>query len=91
MKTLTIRLPDDLVRDIETESRLRSVTKSDVVRERLQEGAKKESPSGSMDETLGDILKECWSAKVPSHAPQYASKKKQRLAELIRGKKLYRR
>jgi len=35
MKTLTVRLPDTLVADIEAESRARKVTKSDVVRERL--------------------------------------------------------
>jgi hypothetical protein len=35
MKTLTVRLPDTLVADIETEARARKVSKSDVVRERL--------------------------------------------------------
>jgi hypothetical protein len=36
MKTLTVRLPEILVAEIEAESRLRKVSKSDVVRERLQ-------------------------------------------------------
>lgn len=36
MKTLTVRLPDVMVADIEAESRKRKVTKSDVVRERLK-------------------------------------------------------
>lgn len=35
MKTLTIRLPEMLVAEIEAESRLRKLSKSDVVRERL--------------------------------------------------------
>jgi hypothetical protein len=35
MKTLTVRLPDTLVAEIEAESRARQMTKSDVVRERL--------------------------------------------------------
>lgn len=35
MKTLTLRLPDDLAAQIEAESRERKVSKSDVVRERL--------------------------------------------------------
>ncbi|MEN3382389.1 MAG: hypothetical protein V7608_2433 [Hyphomicrobiales bacterium] len=35
MKTLTVRLPDTLVAEIEAESRARQVTKSDVVRDRL--------------------------------------------------------
>ena len=35
MKTLTVRLPDSLVAQIEAESRRRKLSKSDVVRERL--------------------------------------------------------
>ena len=35
MKTLTVRLPEALVAEIEAESRARKVTKSDVVRDRL--------------------------------------------------------
>lgn len=38
MKTLTVRLPEPLVADIEAESRGRKISKSDVVRERLQNG-----------------------------------------------------
>lgn len=36
MKTLTVRLPEPLVADIEAESRARNISKSDVVRERLR-------------------------------------------------------
>ena len=36
MKTLTVRLPEPLVAEIEAESRGRNITKSDVVRERLE-------------------------------------------------------
>ena len=36
MKTLTVRLPEPLVADIEAESRGRQISKSDVVRERLE-------------------------------------------------------
>lgn len=36
MKTLTVRLPEPLVADIESESRERRVSKSDIVRERLE-------------------------------------------------------
>ena len=35
MKTLTVRLPEELVSEIEAESRARKLSKSDVVRERL--------------------------------------------------------
>jgi len=36
MKVLTVRLPEPLVADIEAESRGRKLSKSDVVRERLE-------------------------------------------------------
>lgn len=36
MKTLTVRLPEPLVADIEAESRGRKRSKSDIVRERLE-------------------------------------------------------
>jgi Arc/MetJ-type ribon-helix-helix transcriptional regulator len=48
MKTLTVRLPEALVADIEAESRGRKITKSDVVRERLQvtgEAAQRQAPT----------------------------------------------
>jgi Arc/MetJ-type ribon-helix-helix transcriptional regulator len=48
MKTLTVRLPEALVADIEAESRGRKITKSDVVRERLQiagEAAPRQAPT----------------------------------------------
>jgi Arc/MetJ-type ribon-helix-helix transcriptional regulator len=35
MKTLTVRLPDELAAQIEAESRERKLSKSDIVRERL--------------------------------------------------------
>jgi len=36
MKTLTVRLPEALATEIEAESRRRGLSKSDIVRERLQ-------------------------------------------------------
>ena len=39
MKSLTVRLPDQVVREIEAECHERNCAKSDVVRERLQRGA----------------------------------------------------
>ena len=39
MKTLTVRLPEALVAQIEAESRERKLSKSDVVRERLSRPA----------------------------------------------------
>jgi Arc/MetJ-type ribon-helix-helix transcriptional regulator len=37
MKTLTVRLPESVVAEIDAESRKRKVSKSGIVRERLQE------------------------------------------------------
>jgi Arc/MetJ-type ribon-helix-helix transcriptional regulator len=39
MKTLTVRLPESIVAEIDAESRARKVSKSDIVRERLQTGS----------------------------------------------------
>ena len=52
MKTLTVRLPEALVAEIEAESRARRVAKSHVVRERLSRGAKS---SGRRPAALGAI------------------------------------
>lgn len=50
MKTLTVRLPEKLVAQIETESRRRKLSKSDVVRERLSS-----SPTRSKQSALDGI------------------------------------
>ena len=44
MKTLTVRVPEAVVAEIETAARARKVTKSDVIRERLS------APSTTADE-----------------------------------------
>jgi Arc/MetJ-type ribon-helix-helix transcriptional regulator len=44
MKTLTVRLPEALVAEIEDESRARRVSKSDVVRERLRHPPRQAKP-----------------------------------------------
>jgi Arc/MetJ-type ribon-helix-helix transcriptional regulator len=87
VKTLTIRLPDSLAAQIEQESRARRVSKSDVVRERLRQP--QPVPAGSsMKDLIGDILEQSWTAKVPAAPRRFNSAKKQKLAEIIRGKKL---
>lgn len=52
MKTLTVRLPEALVAEIEAESRARRVAKSDVIRERLSRRA---GPSGRRRASLAAI------------------------------------
>ena len=36
MKSITVRLPEVLLKELESESRTRGISKSDVIRERLQ-------------------------------------------------------
>jgi hypothetical protein len=56
MKTLTVRLPDSLANAIEAESRLRGVSKSDVVRERLQRAAPGVDEPGSPAYAIADLI-----------------------------------
>ena len=56
MKTLTVRLPDALVAQIEAEARARKVSKSDVVRERLTSRAPQPSASfASIADLVGSV------------------------------------
>lgn len=57
MKTLTVRLPENLVAEIEAESRLRKVPKSDIVRERLSQSPHphKGKPAHVMN-LIGDLV-----------------------------------
>ena len=56
MKTLTVRLPEPLVAEIEAESRGRKISKSDVVRERLRLARRRpRRPSASLD-AIADLI-----------------------------------
>jgi Arc/MetJ-type ribon-helix-helix transcriptional regulator len=55
MKTLTVRLPEALVAEIEAESRERRRSKSDVVRERLSMG-KRSASKGALPAVIADIV-----------------------------------
>jgi len=90
MKTLTVRLPDSLATEIEHESQFRRVSKSDVVRERLHQPRQAAVGGGSMRDLIGDILERSWQAKVPAGPRRFRSPHKQKLAEIIRAKKLHR-
>jgi Arc/MetJ-type ribon-helix-helix transcriptional regulator len=56
MKTLTVRLPEPLVAEIEAESRGRKCSKSDVVRERLQRGAQPKQPQSRPLDAIADLI-----------------------------------
>ena len=90
MKTLTVRLPEALVAQIEAESRRRKLSKSDVVRERLRKPTGVAPGATSTRELIGDILEASWKARVPVGPPRFRSAHKQKLGGIIRAKKLHR-
>lgn len=56
MRSLTVRLPDQLVLEIEAESRARNCAKSDIVRERLQRGAGPKTRSSRPLDFIADLI-----------------------------------
>jgi Arc/MetJ-type ribon-helix-helix transcriptional regulator len=56
MKTLTVRLPEPLVEEIELESRGRKCSKSDIVRERLQRAAHPARRRASALDAIADLI-----------------------------------
>jgi Arc/MetJ-type ribon-helix-helix transcriptional regulator len=59
MKTLTVRLPEPLVAEIEAESRGRKCSKSDIVRERLQRAVgpvrRRSQPLDAIADLIGSV------------------------------------
>jgi Arc/MetJ-type ribon-helix-helix transcriptional regulator len=59
MKTLTVRLPESLVAEVEAESRGRKISKSDVVRERLQRptgrARRRSAPLDAIADLIGSL------------------------------------
>lgn len=55
MKTLTVRLPDALAAEIEAESRARKMSKSDVIRERLNSGVSRRRRAATRD-AIADLI-----------------------------------
>jgi len=59
MKTLTVRLPEPLVAEIEAESRGRKISKSDVVRERLRRPVRRarrpSAPLAAIADLIGSV------------------------------------
>ena len=55
VKTLTVRLPEPLVSEIEAESRARKISKSDVVRERLRSTRRPRDPLHDIADLIGSV------------------------------------
>jgi len=91
MKTLTVRLPETLVAEIESESRSRRISKSDVVRERLQSGGqttRRKANRPTFSELAGDLI---GSVKGDGLPKDLSAAKKRYLRELGYGHKRNRR
>jgi len=84
MKSLTIRLPDEMAERLEQESRNRGVSKSDLVRERLSQAAQ----SHALERSVSDILEAAWETRASARRRQFRSSHKRRIADAIRAKKL---
>lgn len=56
MKTITVRLPEPLAAEIEAESRQRKISKSDVVRERLQSAAQSKRTKAQPLKAIADLI-----------------------------------
>jgi len=56
MKTLTVRLPESLVAQIEAESRRRKLSKSDVVRERLTGADSAHRRQPALLDAIADVI-----------------------------------
>ncbi len=81
MKTLTVRLPEPLVEDIEAESRGRKISKSDVIRERLETSPRRRKRSGSLH-AIADLI-----GSVDGLPADLAGRKKEHLRVTGYGKK----
>jgi Arc/MetJ-type ribon-helix-helix transcriptional regulator len=56
MKTITVRLPESLVAEIEAESRVRKISRSDIVRERLQRATNTPRRSSTSLAEIADLI-----------------------------------
>jgi Arc/MetJ-type ribon-helix-helix transcriptional regulator len=82
MKTLTVRLPDALVAQIDAEAKARDESKSDVVRRRLQGGAGVPQRRAAAYDAISDLI-----GSVDGLAPDLASRTKHYLRTYAYGRK----
>ena len=82
MKTITVRLPEPLVAELEAESRERKCSKSDVVRERLQQGGRAKSNQSKPLHAIADLV-----GSVAGLPPDLSARKKRYLKVTGHGRK----
>jgi Arc/MetJ-type ribon-helix-helix transcriptional regulator len=85
VKSLTVRLPEALVAQIEAESRDRKISKSDVVRERLSRAEDSRQPRPPTLEAIADLI-----GSVKGLPPDLAARKKHYLKVTGYGRKRHR-
>lgn len=85
MKTLTVRLPDVLVAQLEAEARERKLSKSDIVRERLTRahGGQLQRPASL--EAIADLI-----GSIEGLPPDLGARKKYYLKVMGYGRKRHR-
>ena len=82
MRTLTVRLPEPLVAEIEAESRGRGCSKSDIVRERLQSPTRSTQRQSAQIDAIADII-----GSVDGLPADLSARRKQYLTATGYGKK----
>jgi len=82
MKTLTVRLPEALVAQIEAESRDRKISKSDVVRERLSLAVNLKGSDPTSFNAIADLI-----GSVDGLPPDLGARKKHYLKVTGYGRK----
>jgi Ribbon-helix-helix protein, copG family len=82
MKTLTVRLPESLVAQIEAEARARRLSKSDVVRERLNRAGPEQESVPPTLAAIADLI-----GSVKGLPPDLGARKKHYLKAMGYGRK----
>jgi Arc/MetJ-type ribon-helix-helix transcriptional regulator len=82
MKTITVRLPEPIVAEIEAESRERKCSKSDIVRERLQRTGRRIRDNGAALGAIVDLI-----GSVGGLSPDLSARKKHYLKTTAYGRK----
>lgn len=88
MKTLAVRLPDELAKEIEAESRAAGLSKSDVVRQRLEAPARRGASQPSFFDLAEDLIGSVGGDGLPA---DLSARKKHYLRERGYGKDRRRR
>jgi Arc/MetJ-type ribon-helix-helix transcriptional regulator len=71
MKMITVRIPEVLLAEIEAESRLRKISRSDVIRQRLQLATNPQQSQSAAIEAIADLI-----GSVEGLPPDLSSRKK---------------